>query len=153
MWRRRLVGWLWIGAWLTVLTSVHAPWSDLGGIVSERTRWIERVTLGTCAIFGAFAGAVGRERSTRPGGPSHAALVRWIWIPPAAAAAAVAAVAALAGRWAETLIALVGILSYWAGLDAAFGAWPLACGAPYSFSRPIPVEEREQDAPLEEPSA
>ena len=145
MWQRRLVGWFWIGAWLVVLTTIHAPWSNLGGIVSERIRWNERATLGTAAIVGALAGSTGRARASRPGGPSHAVLARWLWFPPALLALAIAAIAELRGDWALTLIALVGFLCYWAGHDVAFGAWPLARGEPYAFLRPIPVEESEND--------
>jgi hypothetical protein len=60
--------------------------------------------------------------------------------------AAIVAGAELRGDWALTLLALVGFLSYWAGLDVAFGAWPLARGEPYAFLRPIPVEEKEGNA-------
>ena len=144
MWRRRLIGWLWIGAWLVVLVIVHTPWSGLGGIVSERTRWNERATLGTASIAGALAGATGRAWASRPGGPSHAVQARWLWVPPGVATVAIAAVAELRGDWALTLVALVGFLSYWAGLDVAFGAWPLARGEAYSFLRPIPVETEDE---------
>jgi hypothetical protein len=140
-----LIGWLWIGAWLGLLVVIHTPWSDLGGIVSERMRWNERATLGTAAIMGALAGSTGRAWASRPGGPSHAVQARWLWLPPALIAIAIAAAAELRGDWALTLIALVGFLSYWAGLDVAFGGWPLARGEPYSFLRPIPVEENVEE--------
>jgi hypothetical protein len=149
VWRRRLLGWIWIGAWVLVLVVVHAPWSNLGGIVSERMRWYERATLGSATIAGALAGAMGRAWASRPGGPSHAVQSRWLWLPPAVLTTAIVAAAELRGDWALTLVTLVGFVSYWAGLDVAFGAWPLARGELYAFLRPIPVEEKEENA--EEP--
>jgi len=150
VWRRRLLGWIWIGAWLALLAAVHSPWTDLGGIVSERLRWIERATLGGGGILGVLVGASGRALACRPGGPSHAAQVRWLWVPPGTATAAVVVGADVAGDWAVSLVALVGFLAYWAGLDVAFGAWPLTRCEPYTFLRPIPVEEDEPD-PSDDP--
>jgi len=140
-----VLGWIWVGGWLALLAAVHAPWSDLGGIASERLRWTERATLGGCAILGLLAGASGRDLACRPGGPSHAAQVRWLWAPAAALTAALVVGAEVAGAWAVSLVALIGFLAYWAGLDIAFGAWPLASGEPYAFFRPIPVEPHEPD--------
>ena len=144
MWQRRLIGWLWLGAWLSVLVAVHAPWSDLGGIVSERMRWYERATLGAAAIAGGLAGFTGRAWASCTGGPSYAVQLRWLWLPLAGATAMFVVAAEVQGAWPLTLVALVGFLSYWAALDVVFGAWPLACGEPYSISRPIIVEKKQE---------
>jgi len=148
---RRVVGWAWIAAWLAVLRAAHAPWMDLGGIVPERERWIERATLGTAAIVGSFAGACGRDRASRAGGPSHAAQLRWLWIPQGAVWLAVVLLAEAAGDWAAGLIGFVGFLAYWAGLDVGFAAWPLARGEHYSFLRPIRPEAAPEQSEVLEP--
>ncbi len=147
-WGRRVAGWVWIAAWLVVLASAHAPWTDLGGIVSEHLRWIERATLGLAAILGWLAGACGRDRASRASGLSHAAQLRWIWMPQAGAAGIVLTYAQATDGWAVGLIGLVGFLAYWAGLDVGFAAWPLARGEPYSFRRsirPEPAAEPGED--------
>jgi hypothetical protein len=149
-WRRRLAGWTWIAVWAVVLASVHAPWSHLGGLVAERLRWLERLTLGSAAILGWLAGACGRDRAGRAGGPSHAAQLRWIWMPQGAVTAAAIVLAEATADPGAGLIVLNGFLAYWAGVDLGFAAWPLARGEPYSFRRPIrPDESPEPDEDLD----
>ena len=50
------------------------------------------------------------------------------------------------GRWPWTLLVLAGFAAYWAGLDAAVGAWPLARGRHYSLTRLITLD-RERARP------
>ena len=53
-------------------------------------------------------------------------------------------------------VVLTAFLSYWAGLDLAFGAWPLVRGHPYSFTGPIDppagtTPEEDEDNELADP--
>ena len=36
------MSWIRIVIWLPLLLAVHHPWRSLGGLVDERTRWLER---------------------------------------------------------------------------------------------------------------
>ena len=56
--------------------------------------------------------------------------MRRVWIPPAAVTAAAMILSHGLGRWPWTLLFLPGFAAYWAGLDAAARAWPLARGRP-----------------------
>jgi hypothetical protein len=51
-------------------------------------------------------------------------------------------------------VLFVGFVSYWAGLDLGYGAYPLACGDEYSLTRPIrsrAAEERAAPEPGDPP--
>jgi hypothetical protein len=151
---RRGAGWIWILVWGVVLWNVAAPWRDLGGLVDERLRWLERFVLGAGSVVGWQVGAWGR-RAARPGaGRSHAGLLRWLLWPLAGLGAAGMAALHFAGNPDPIGVVLTALLSYWAGLDLAFGAWPLVRGQPYSFTgwidQPVeagPDEEEPTDPP------
>jgi len=148
-WRllRRCAGWAWILAWGVVLWVVASPWRDLGGLVDEWLRWLQRFALGAGVVTGWHVGCLGRWMA-RPGhGRSHACLLRWLLWPVAALTAAGLSVLRLTGNSDAIGVVLVAFLSYWAGLDLAFGAWPLARGQSYSFTGAIdpPVEATPED--------
>lgn len=146
-WRLRSAGWLWLLAWAAVLWSVHEPWLDLGGLVPERVRWLERFVLGSGAVAGCVAGTLGR-RLCRPGrGWTHRKLLRWLLLPQTALTAGLLVGFRLAGAEPAIGVACNGFLAWWAGLDAALAAYPLTMGRAYSFSGPIPSDpcDAEQD--------
>ena len=148
---RQLAGWAWVLAWGVVLWIVASPWRHLGGLVDDRLRWLQRFVLGAGFVVGWQLGAWGRW-AARPGtGRSHASQVRWLLWPLAAASATGLAVLRFSGSADPIGVVLTGFLSYWAGLDLAFGAWPLVRGQPYSLTGSIdqPVEadpEADDDA-------
>lgn len=147
---RRVAGWAWILGWGVVLWLVASPWRDLGGLVDERLRWLERFVLGAGLVIGWRIGALAR-RAARPGtGHCHATLLRRLLWPLAALTAAGLVLLRFTGRPDPIGVVLTAFLSYWAGLDLAFGAWPLVGGAPYSFSGSIDQPE-EADPAVEEP--
>jgi hypothetical protein len=145
---------VWILAWGAVLWIVASPWRHLGGLVDERLRWLERFVLGAGIVIGWQVGTAGR-RAARPGtGRTHAGLLRWLLWPPAALTAGGLLLLRFAGNPDAIGVVLTAFLSYWAGLDLAFGAWPLVRGEPYCLTGSIdpPSEEAAgSDDQLAEP--
>ncbi len=137
---RRPAGWAWIATWSWILVSLHRPWSELGGLIGEQMRWFERAVVGSAWMLGYFVGRVGRGLAQSGRGRTHAGLLRQIWIPPAAIVSAALLVLNWQGRWQEILLVTVGFCAYWAGVDVAFGAWPLVCGRHYSWTGPIELD-------------
>lgn len=138
--RRRVLGCLWLGAWAAALYAVAVPWRDLGGVVDERLRWLERLVLLCAAPAGFTAGQFGRDAALADPRWTHLRVWRVLLCPVAAVGAAgIAALAALERRDPIGVI-LSGLLAYWAGLDAAFGAVPLLWCRPYRFARPLDPE-------------
>ena len=134
---RRAAGWLWLIAWLLLLCCLHSPWRQLGGLVGERLRWLERFVLPVALIVGCMAGKLGRD-AARPGsGRCHAGLLRLLLLPPAALTAAALVVMRLLGLHDQIGVAFIAFMAYWAGLDIAFGAYPLMEGRHYAFRGPI----------------
>jgi hypothetical protein len=148
----RGAGWLWILAWGAVLWSVALPWQYLGGLVDERLRWLERFVLGAGLVVGWQAGVLGR-RAARPGsGFFHLRLLRrLLW--PQASLTAVGLLFLYVTRNSDPIgIVTTAFLSYWAGLDLAFAAWPLVRGEPYSLTGSIDTAV-ESDAETEDEAA
>jgi len=118
-----LVAVAWVSLWIVALVAVARPWRDLGGIVSERLRWLERFTL-LAALWiglGAARGAVDRQRERGVPWPS---LLRRVLYPPALVAATTMLVLRLA-EWRDPIgVALTALVAYFTG------AW---CG----LARPI----------------
>jgi hypothetical protein len=133
-WARRVVGFTWLALWAAAIVTVHRPWRELGGWLTEDLRWLERVVLGASFLIGCFVGSFVRDAARSPGGRPHVDSLRFVWIPPGASAAASMIASSLGGWWPWTLMVLVGFVGYWAGLDAAIGAWPLACGRHYRLA-------------------
>jgi hypothetical protein len=133
-------------AWVAVLYTVVSPWRDLGGLVSERLRWLEWIVLGWSGVVGWRVGSLGRSAARNGSGRTHARLLRWILLLPAALTAAGMAALRLTARDDAIGVLLTGFLSYWAGLDAAFAAYPLARGEHYSLTGPIRSPSADQIA-------
>ena len=144
----RLTGALWVSAWFIVLRLVANPWQDLGGLVSERLRWLEWFVLGMGLIIGHGVGSFGRDACHRESGRCHAALLRYLLTPLGLVAAFVLVTLKIADKPDWIGIVLTGLLAYWAGLDLAFGALPLLTGKSYRFTQPL-----DQDPPAREEDA
>lgn len=139
-WKRRVLGFAWLSAWISLLYLVAAPWRDLGGIEDERVRWLEYVVLLSALSIGFAVGRLGREAALAAPGRTHARFVRYLLYPPAVlTAAALVALSVLGGRGSIGVV-VTGFLAYWAGLDLAFGAVPMMEGRSYRFERPLDPE-------------
>jgi hypothetical protein len=103
-------------------------------------RWLERMVLGASFLVGCFVGSFVRDAAGAIRGRPHLDSLRFVWIPPAALAAAAMAVCHHLGRWPWTLLVLTGFAAYWAGLDTAVGAWPLARGRHYRPAGRIEID-------------
>jgi hypothetical protein len=136
----RLTGALWASAWFSVLWLVTSPWQDLGGLVSERLRWLEWFILGMGLIIGHGVGGFGREACHRESGRCHAGLLRYLLYPVGLSAALVLVTLKIAGKPDWVGIVLTGLLAYWAGLDLAFGALPLLAGKVYQFNKSLDLD-------------
>lgn len=143
---RKLMGSIWLTAWIALLYAVAAPWRHLGGLEDERLRWLEAAVLLTGLSLGFTLGCLGRQAVLEMRGRTYARLLRWALIPPAALTAlAIAGLTALGARGPAGVV-VTALLAYWAGLDLAFGAVPLMEGKSCRFDRPLdpePARERE----------
>jgi len=146
-WARKLAGTSWLVAWILVLYAVAAPWRNLGGLVDERLRWLEYVVLVTGLSIGFTVGRFGRDAAESGPGRTHARFLRFLLYPPAAITAAGLVVLTALGERGTIGVVVTAFLSYWAGLDLAFGAVPLMEGKSYRFDRaldPAPVSLRRE---------
>jgi hypothetical protein len=137
---KRLAGAVWLTTWVIVLRLVSKPWSDLGGLVSERLRWLEWFVLGMGLIIGYSIGGFGRDACHRESGRCHAGLLRYLLYPVGLSAALALVGLKVAGLHDGIGIVLTAVLAYWAGFDLAFGALPLLAGKSYRFSESLDVD-------------
>jgi len=144
--RGRAAGAAWLLGWCGVLWAVAAPWRHLGGIESERLRWMEYWSLCAGLALGYTLGQGVRGWAQGGAGRSHARALRLVLYPPALVAAVALVALASWGERGPIGVVATAFLSYWAGLDVACGAVPLMEGRPYSFTRPI---EPDPDAGAE----
>ena len=144
-WRRRVAGALWLAAWCAVLYAFAAPWRRLGGLESERLRYLEWWVLFAGIAAGYTAGCLARQWAAGTAGRSHARSLRVALYPPAAIAAAALVGLAALGERGPVGVAATAFLAYWAGMDVAFGAVPLMEGRPYSFLGELPAETDDDE--------
>jgi len=113
-WLRQLTAAGWATAWIGLLWLAHRPWEDLGGLVSERERWIERFALAGGLLIGSALGRI--ARSTMPDAGERARAVLY----PAAVTTVVAMVAFQCAGEADAIgIVLVAFVAYAAGGSTA----------------------------------
>ena len=139
--RRRAAGFLWLAAWCGVLWCVASPWRRLGGLESERLRWLEWWSLSAGVALGLAMGRVARDRAETVAGRTHAQALRLALYPPAIVAAAALVALSTAGERGPVGVVATAFLAYWAGLDVAFGAVPLMEGRSYAFARPLDPDD------------
>jgi hypothetical protein len=140
---RRVAGWAWLTAWCGVLWAVAAPWRNLGGLESERLRWLEWWVLCAGIALGFTLGRGARDWARSGVGRTHARALRVALYPPGLVAAAALAALSMVGERGPTGVVATAFLSYWAGFDVAFGAVPLMEGGSYAFNRPLDPEDAE----------
>jgi hypothetical protein len=146
LWRktlRRVAGATWLAAWCGVLWAVAAPWRKLGGLESERLRWLEWWALCAGIALGFTMGRGARDWVREGAGRTHVLALRVALYPPGLVAAAAMVALAIAGERGPVGVVASAFLSYWAGFDAAFGAVPLMEGRPYAFARPLEPEDTD----------
>lgn len=147
---RRVLGWVWLAAWIVVLYLVAAPWRELGGLEDERLRWLEWFVLVTGLPVGFTMGRFARDAAVREARRTHARLLRFLLYPPAALTAVSLIALSVGGERGPIGIVVTAFLAYWAGLDLAFGAVPLMEGKSYRFDRALdPEPEPRAKAPSE----
>lgn len=140
---RRVAGATWLAAWCGVLWAVAAPWRKLGGLESERLRWLEWWALCAGIALGFTMGRGARDWVRAGAGRTHVLALRVALYPPGLVAAAAMVALAIAGERGPVGVVATAFLSYWAGFDAAFGAVPLMEGRPYAFARPFEPEDTD----------
>jgi hypothetical protein len=138
---RRIAGFAWLIAWCAVLWAVAAPWRNLGGLESERLRWLEWWALCSGIALGFTMGRGVRDWAQAGVGRTHAKALRFALYPPGAVAAVALVALATVGERGPVGVVATAFLAYWAGLDVAFGAVPLMEGKSYAFARPLDPED------------
>jgi hypothetical protein len=142
---RKLGGTAWLAAWCGALWLVASPWRNLGGIESERLRWLEWWALCAGVALGFTIGRGTRDWLLSGLGRTHAMALRVALYPPALVTALALIALSIAGERGPIGIAATAFLSYWAGFDAAVGAVPLMEGEPHAFLRPLPSDDTGED--------
>lgn len=122
LWLGRFAGLLWLAAWVSALYLVASPWEHLGGIVSERLRWLARFVLGSGLIVGF---SLGRWMRELPRGHSYLGFARCLLYPAGLLAASGLILLQLGGQQNRVGIVFTAWMAYWCGVDAACGALPL----------------------------
>ena len=138
--RRKAAGYAWLALWVLVLCTVASPWKNLGGLVDERLRWLERVALVTAPPIGFTIGQFARDAAVRDPRWTHLRLLRVLLYPLGVLTAASLTLLLATDHRDPIGVITSGFLAYWAGLDSAFGAVPLLWGKSYRFERPLDPE-------------
>lgn len=140
---RRIAGTAWLAAWCGVLWAVAAPWRNLGGLESERLRWLEWWALCAGIALGLTMGAGARDWARSGVARTHALALRVALYPPGIVAAIALVALASVGERGPVGVVATAFLSYWGGFDAAFGAVPLMEGKSYAFARPLDPDDAD----------
>ena len=139
--RRKLAGVAWLATWCAVLWTVASPWRNLGGLESERLRWLEWWALCGGIAFGFTIGRAARDWVLAGGGRTLAIALRIALYPPALVAALALIALSVAGERGPVGVVVTAFLAYWAGFDVATGAVPLMDGEPYALLRPLEPDD------------
>ena len=139
--RRRVAGAVWLAAWCGVLWAFAAPWRNLGGLESERLRWLEWWALSAGIALGLTMGAGARDWAKSGVGRTHALALRVALYPPGIVAAIALVALSSVGERGPVGVVATAFLSYWGGFDVAFGAVPLMEGKSYAFARPLDPDD------------
>ena len=140
---RRVAGACWLAAWCAVLWAVAAPWRNLGGLESERLRWLEWWALCSGIALGYTMGLGARDWARSGVSRTHAVALRVALYPPGLVAAIALVALSFAGESGPIGVVATAFLSYWAGFDAAFCAVPLMEGRSYSLTRPLDPDDAD----------
>jgi hypothetical protein len=140
---RRAAGAAWLAAWCGVLWAVAAPWRNLGGLESERLRWLEWWVLSAGIALGFTMGRGARDWARSGVGRTHALALRVALYPPGLVACVALVALAIAGERGPVGVVATAFLSYWAGFDVAFAAVPLMEGESYAFARPLDPDDAD----------
>ena len=121
LWWRRLLGLTWLVTWSSLLYLSVRPWHDLGGLVSERSRWWVRFALYAGLALGFAAGEIVRGPVARGrNAASFGRRLRWLLYPTALAGTACMLLLQATRRHDSIGILLTGLLSYTAGASTSY---------------------------------
>lgn len=137
----RIAGFAWLTTWCGVLWAVAAPWRNLGGLESERLRWLEWWALCSGIALGFTLGRGVRDWAQSGVGRTHAKALRIAFYPPGFVAVLSLIALSVTGERGPIGVVTTAFLSYWAGFDIAFGAVPLMEGRSYAFNRPLDPDD------------
>ncbi len=116
-----MIGLTWLLAWSGLLYLSVRPWRDLGGLVSERSRWLVRLALYAGLAAGCTAGEIARGPAGRARDiAGFGRRLRWLLYPAALAATAGMLLLQATGRRDPIGILLTGLLSYTAGASTSY---------------------------------
>lgn len=132
---RRAAGAAWVAAWCGVLWAVASPWRNLGGLESERLRWLEWWALCSGIALGYTMGCGARDWARSGEGRTYARAMRVALYPPGLVAAIALVALAWVGERGPIGVVATAFLSYWAGFDVAACAVPLMEGGSYRLER------------------
>lgn len=122
-----------VACWLALLYCVYAPWGELGGLVSEQLRWLERFVLLSVPVVGYTLGCFARDAQRGDPALDRGRLLRWLMYPVALTAATGLVLLALSGTQDPIGIVFTAFVGYSAGVDVAFGLVPHAADRSPSF--------------------
>lgn len=122
---RHAAGLLWLCVWAVVLFEADRPWRELGGLLGERMRWLERFVLGSAFVVGCLVGTLARDATGDAESHRPIPLPRRAWLVPSLCVVVAMIGLESRGAWPWVLLLLAGWLAYWCGLDVSRGAWPL----------------------------
>jgi len=121
LWWRRLIGLIWLLAWSGLVYLSVRPWRDLGGLVSERSRWWVRLALyGGLALGHATGEIVRGPAGRRRNAATFGRRLRWLLYPAALAGTAGMLLLQTTGRHDSIGILLTGLLAYAAGASTSY---------------------------------
>ena len=146
-WLCRVAGLLRTLGWTAALYVVAAPWRELGGLITERTRWFGWFVLYSGIVLGFALGDFMREARPPATLRENFRLVRrMLCIPAVLTAAWLVVLQSLDLRDAAGVV-FTAFLAYWGGVDIALGAMPwmeggdTASGVPSRESGAVPPWE------------
>lgn len=142
-WLFRVAGLLRTLLWAAALYLVASPWRDLGGLITERLRWLGWFVLYSGVVLGFGLGDYIREARPPETLRENLRLVRRMLTLPAVLTAAWLVVLQSLGQRDIAGVVFTGFLSYWAGIDVAVGAMPLMEGKPCGEDAAFPASARD----------
>lgn len=131
------MGLTWLTGWIGLLWVVVSPWSWLGGIVDELSRWLVWFVLVMGLAIGGTIGGCARDAAAPGTGRTHLGLIRYTLLPAASLTATAMVILTALERPDATLVAVTAFAAYWAGVDLVFAALPLLGGRPHPWHQAL----------------
>jgi len=127
-WVCRFIGLLRTLAWAAALYFVASPWRELGGLITERVRWLGWFVLYAGIVLGfALGDYIGEALPPESTRDTLRLMRRTLYLPAVLTATWLVVLQLLHQREVAGVV-FTAFLSYWAGIDVALGALPLMEG-------------------------